>query len=190
MEYDNELHYPDSGTVTAEDNDVRRCSSHFHPLTKLQLKVFNDFKTMQAFGYFPPLKVTRSDVEGFVVVADDKILKGSVITEYCGVVKTLKEANEYDDDDDSLMDLIRNDDENIALVIVPRERGNVAKFISGINNKNKVLARKQNVQSERVVIDGQARVVLYATKDIPAGAQLYYDYNALDKDGFPTENFV
>ena len=88
------------------------------------------------------------------------------------------------------MDLIRNDNEDVALVIVPKHRGNIAKFISGINNHDKVLRMKQNVKSVRMSINGQSRVLLYASKDIPSGSQLYYDYNALEKDGYPTQLFV
>ena len=42
---------------------------------------------MQSNGLYPPLRVTKHDIEGFVVVSDEKIPKYSLITEYCGVGK-------------------------------------------------------------------------------------------------------
>lgn len=88
------------------------------------------------------------------------------------------------------MDLVRAEKEEDSLVIMPNERGNYARFISGINNHNKKLAKKQNVASSRFQIDNECRVMLYAIRDIKPDEQLYYDYNALDKSGYPTENFV
>ena len=108
---------------------------------------------------------------------------------YC-VVEKWSEAKDKYDDDDSLMDLIRNDDDDVALVIVPKDRGNIARFISGVNNHDRKLRAKQNVTSVRYSIHGQSHVLLYASKDIQPGSQLYYDYNALEKGGYPTEKFV
>ena len=88
------------------------------------------------------------------------------------------------------MDLVRSKDEDTSLVIVPGARGNYARFLSGVNNHDKKLSKKQNVASTRFQINGECRVMLYAIKDIKPDVQLYYDYNALDKTGYPTENFV
>ena len=130
-------------------------------------------------------------IQGFVVVASENLPRNGFITEYCGTVETLMTASE--DDNDSIMDLliIPKKDE-ISLCIVPRSHGNIARFISGINNHDKILARKQNVRSARFNINGECRVILFTVKKIKKGEQLYYDYNGGDKTNkrYPTENFV
>ncbi len=79
--------------VSAADNDVTRCTTKFQPLSKVRRDVFDRFKAMQSMGLYPPIRVTKNDIEGFIVVADDRIKKGSLITEYTGVVQTLHEGN-------------------------------------------------------------------------------------------------
>lgn len=39
-------------------------------------------------------------------------------------------------------------------------------------------------------MNGQARVALYAKKDIKKGEILYYDYNEGGFDEYPTEEFI
>ncbi len=60
---------------------------------------------------------------------------------------------------------------------------------SGINNSCGGSKKAQNVKSARFCVDGEARVILYAGRNIAAGERLMYDYNALQKDGYPTEHF-
>lgn len=49
--------------------------------------------------------------------------------------------------------------------------------------------KKQNVRCVRYNIDGEARAILVAIRDIPKGERLYYDYNAYQKE-YPTHHFV
>lgn len=49
--------------------------------------------------------------------------------------------------------------------------------------------KKQNVRCVRFNIDGEARVILVAIRDIPKGERLYYDYNAYQTE-YPTQHFV
>lgn len=49
--------------------------------------------------------------------------------------------------------------------------------------------KKQNVKCVRFDVDGEARALLIAIRDIPKGERLYYDYNGYQQD-YPTEHFV
>jgi hypothetical protein len=88
------------------------------------------------------------------------------------------------------MDLIRTPSSSTSLVICPEKMGNLARFLSGINNKSLKSYKKQNVNSIRFNIDGQVHVLLYAAKGIKKNEVLYYDYNAGGFDGYPTDYFI
>lgn len=88
------------------------------------------------------------------------------------------------------MELIRNPSSSSSLVICPEKKGNIARFLSGINNKDKSAKKKMNVNSSRYDIDGKVHVLLYSFKTIKKGEILYYDYNAGGSASYPTENFV
>lgn len=64
--------------------------------------------------------------------ADRFIRDLTIIAEYAGDVDFLK--NREDDDGDSMMTLMTAVDPAETLVICPDKRGNVARFINGINN--------------------------------------------------------
>lgn len=49
--------------------------------------------------------------------------------------------------------------------------------------------RKQNLKCVRYDVDGEARVLLVANRDISKGERLYYDYNAYEHE-YPTQHFV
>ena len=88
------------------------------------------------------------------------------------------------------MDLLKTTHSSTSLVICPEKRGNMARFLSGINNYNNKSLHKQNVRSIRFNVKGQARIALYACKNIKAGEILYYDYNEGGFNNYPTEEFV
>lgn len=123
----------------------------------------------------------------YVVVADAPIEDRTLLSEYVGQVDFL--ANRECDSCDSIMDLLRTGDPSSSLVIVPDRVGNLARYISGINNADAAAAKKINVRSARFTVGGRVRVVLYAARRILAGERLHYDYNALDKAGYPTHHF-
>ena len=87
------------------------------------------------------------------------------------------------------MDLIRAPSSSNSLVICPESKGNIARFISGINNHDKKAGKKQNVNSIRYNIDGSVHVLLYAARTIKKNEVLYYDYNAGGYNAYPTESF-
>ncbi|KAH7282330.1 hypothetical protein KP509_35G025400 [Ceratopteris richardii] len=142
---------------------------------------------MCARGEWPPLMVTYDPKEGFVVEADGHIKDMTLIAEYTGDVDYMR--NRLNDDSDNLMVLLFPHDASKELVICPDKRGNIARFISGINNHTLEGRKKQNLRCVRYNINGQSRVLLVAIRDIAKGERLYYDYNAYHKE-YPTQHFV
>jgi hypothetical protein len=88
------------------------------------------------------------------------------------------------------MELIRNPSSSNSLVICPEKKGNIARFISGINNLDPNAKKKLNVNSARYDIDGTVHVLLYSSRNIKPGEILHYDYNAGGSESYPTENFI
>ena len=88
------------------------------------------------------------------------------------------------------MELIKTPSSSTTLVICPEKKGNIARFISGINNYDLKSRKKQNVKSIKFEIDGSAHVLLYACKTIKKNETLYYDYNAGGVRSYPTEHFI
>jgi hypothetical protein len=86
------------------------------------------------------------------------------------------------------MVLLRASHSRDSLVVCPSNIGNIARFISGVNNYVPEKARATNVRSARIQIANEAHVILYASTLIRAGDILRYDYNALAKQ-YSTENF-
>ena len=86
-----------------------------------------------------------------MVIADEPIRKFTLITEYVGEVDTL--GNNEHNSNDSIMDLLRTGwemerhirarDPATSLVIIPEKYGNVARYLSGINNSKKESKKKQ-----------------------------------------------
>ena len=68
----------------------------------------------------------------FTVQADADIKDMTFITEYAGDVDYLE--NRASDDCDCIMTLLLTEDPSQRLVICPDKRGNISRFISGINN--------------------------------------------------------
>lgn len=68
----------------------------------------------------------------FTVEADGLIKDMTFLTEYTGDVDYTQ--NREHDDGDSMMSLLSAADKSKSLVICPDKRGNIARFISGINN--------------------------------------------------------
>lgn len=70
--------------------------------------------------------------DSYTVEADGLIKDMTLITEYIGDVDYIK--NRQLDDCDSMMTLLLASDPSKSLVICPDKRGNIARFINGINN--------------------------------------------------------
>ena len=96
----------------------------------------------------------------------------------------------FDTSNDSIFDLIRASSSSQSLIIYPGNKSNIARFISGINNKDNKSRKKINVNSARYDIDGKVHILLYASSKIKKGKTLYYDYNAGGYNAYPTEYFI
>jgi hypothetical protein len=126
--------------------------------------------------YAPLIIAENKNQGGYVVKATDTIAKNTFICEYSGEVQY---ANKITSSSDSLMELKKIG--NLATIdILPDNISNIARFISGINNKT--MKYKQNVLSFRGNIDGLPHVILYASKIIQSGEILYYNYNEGDAE--------
>ena len=74
--------------------------------------------------------------QGFVVRAAADILELTLICEYVGEVDFARN-HIFDKKNDSIMELLRTPRSSTSLVICPEKFGNIARFISGINNEKK-----------------------------------------------------
>ena len=142
----------------------------------MNIAIYREYKSNVANGVFPPLRVKNDDNVGFVVEACENIPPKTLLIEYAGVVKRISESG--DTDSDSLMILLQTDDPETSLIIDPTKAGNIARFISGINNLSYESKKKVNVRTRRIVVDGEIHVILFSSRKIAKGEQLHYDYNA------------
>ncbi|PWZ09170.1 putative Histone-lysine N-methyltransferase ATXR5 [Zea mays] len=143
-------------------------------------------RTMQQRGECPPLLVVFDPLEGFTVQADGDIKDMTFLAEYTGDVDYLE--NRENDDCDCIMTLLLPADPSQMLVICPDKRGNISRFVSGINNHTPDGKKKQNVKCVRYDMDGESHVLLVACRDIACGEKLYYDYNGYEH-AYPTHHF-
>lgn len=157
-------------------------------ISKMNYLIFQRFKELTRQGQYAPIRIEEDKIQGFIVRATEDIPSNTLICEYVGDVDFAR--NRIFDKNDSIMDLLRTARSSTSLVICPEKYGNIARFLSGINNYDKKSCQKQNVQSIRFSVDGHARVVLFAKKNIKAEEILYYDYNAGGFGEYPTSNFV
>lgn len=164
-------------------------SSYLEPgiqkLSDYNKKIYYKFKENSSKGIYAPVEVIDDPVQRFIVRAIDDISQNTIITEYTGEVDLLR--NQLLSNNDSIMDLIRSPNSASSLVILTEKYGNLARFLSGINNYRR--NSKQNVYSIRADIDGAVHVLLLAMRKIKKGEVLYYDYNGVAAN-YPTQDFV
>ncbi|KAI3866802.1 hypothetical protein MKW92_050387 [Papaver armeniacum] len=184
--FSNYLTYVD-GLAPRSANNPTLEDGGMQVLPKEDIDTLNLCKSMMERGEWPPLLVVFDPQEGFTVEADKPIKDLTIITEYTGDVDFLK--NREHDDGDSMMTLISASDTSQSLVICPDKRGNIARYINGINNHSPEGRKKQNLKCVRFNVNGECRVLLIANRDIKKGERLYYDYNGLEQE-YPTEHFV
>ncbi|KAK1424587.1 hypothetical protein QVD17_19920 [Tagetes erecta] len=186
-QFSNDLTYDIQGMAPRSANSSSFEKGGMQVLSKQDKDAFNLCKAMMANGECPPLMVVFDPLEGFTVEADKFIKDLTIITEYVGDVDYLH--NRENDDGDSIMTLLSAAHPCKTLVICPDKRSNIARFINGINNHTPEGKKKQNLKCVRFDVDGEARVLLIANRDISKGERLYYDYNAYEHE-YPTHHFV
>ncbi|KAB1210299.1 putative Histone-lysine N-methyltransferase ATXR5 [Morella rubra] len=186
MEFSDDLTYmPDMAPRSA--NQAKFENGGMQVLSKEDTETLEQCRAMYKRGECPPLIVVFDSCEGFTVEADGQIKDMTFIAEYVGDVDYIK--NREHDDCDSMMTLLSATDPSRSLVICPDKRGNIVRFINGINNHTLESRKKQNCKCVRYNVNGECRVFLVATRDIAKGERLYYDYNGYEHE-YPTHHFV
>lgn len=69
-------------------------------------------------------------------------------------------------------------DPKTSLIIDPTVNGNIARFLSGVNNRCIFSKRRANVRTRRFFLNGKCRVVLFTAKNLEPNDKLHYDYNS------------
>ena len=172
---------PESMNNSLLEHDIKEIA----PYNK---ETYYKFKEKSRNGEYAPIEIIDDPIQRFIVKAIDDICMNTIICEYTGEVTLLRKK--IFDKNDSIMELIRTPSSDTSLVICPEKYGNLARFISGVNNFNAYLKKKQNVNSIRLSIDGSVHILLIAKRNIKKGEILYYDYNAGGYNSYPTYNFV
>ncbi|KAK9293035.1 hypothetical protein L1049_021019 [Liquidambar formosana] len=186
MEFSDDLTYL-SDLAPRSANQAKFENGGMQVLSKEDTETLEQCRAMCKRGECPPLTVVFDLCEGFTVEADGQIKDMTFITEYTGDVDYIK--NREHDDCDSMMTLLLATDPSNSLVICPDKRGNIARFINGINNHTLEGKKKQNCKCVRYSVNGECRVFLVATRDIAKGERLYYDYNGYEHE-YPTHHFI
>lgn len=160
----------------------------------LELETMNK-KDIAAFRQYKrdpigPYIVVPAEGLGYDVKAIKEIPRGTIICEYIGEVISKRTAITTSSDNDSLMELFVTNDADTTLLIRPQINTNIARFINGVNNSDPEAWKRINLQSVRLRIEGEPRVLLYARRNIQSGESLIYDYNAGGKELFPTDGFL
>ncbi|KAL5703630.1 putative Histone-lysine N-methyltransferase atxr5 [Ranunculus cassubicifolius] len=186
MEFSNDLTYI-SGMAPKSANQASLEHGGMQGLSKEDKETLEQCRAMWKRGEWPPLVVVFDTREGYTVEADSQIKDMTLISEYTGDVDFIK--NREDDDCDSMMTLLSATDTSKSLVICPDKRGNIARFINGINNHTPEGRKKQNLKCVRYNVNGECRVLLVAIRDIAKGERLYYDYNGYEY-AYPTYHFI
>ncbi|KAL2652870.1 hypothetical protein R1flu_020998 [Riccia fluitans] len=186
IEYSDELTYP-LGCAPRESNDASLEVGGMQEMNKDDRAAYELSKQMWREGQVAPLIVTHDPGQGFVVEADSPIKDMTIVAEYTGDVDFMR--NRVNDDGNSIMGLLFTEEPSKELVICPDKRANIARFVSGINNHTREGKKKQNLRCIRYNVDGEARALLIAIRDIAKGERLYYDYNAYLSD-YPTHCFL
>ncbi|KAF6163632.1 hypothetical protein GIB67_036092 [Kingdonia uniflora] len=186
IEFSNDLSFM-PGMAPRSANQASFEKGGMQALCKEDIETLEHCQAMCTRGEWPPLIVVFDSHEGFTVEADSQIKHMTLIAEYTGDVDYIK--NREDDDCDSMMTLLLAKNPSGSLVICPDKRGNIARFINGINNHTMQGRKKQNLKCVRYNVNGECRVLLVASRDIAKGERLYYDYNGYEYQ-YPTHHFV
>ena len=184
--FNDDLVYMDPDCPAKMNNSL--LETGINEISPYNKKIYYSFKERSRKGEYAPVEVIDDPIQRFIVKAIDDIQMNTIICEYTGEVTLLRKK--IFDKNDSIMELIRTPSSNTSLVICPENYGNLARFLSGVNNYDSKLKRKQNVYSIRLSIDGTVHILLLALRNIKKGEVLYYDYNAGGYDEYPTEHFV
>ncbi|CAA2934213.1 probable Histone-lysine N-methyltransferase ATXR5 [Olea europaea subsp. europaea] len=133
IEFSYELTYM-PGMAPRSANQAEFENGGMQVLSKEDTETLELCRAMYKRGECPPLIVTFDSCEGYTVEADGPIKNMTLIAEYTGDVDYIKHREL--DDCDSMMTLLLAIDPSKSLVVCPDKRGNIARFINGINNNS------------------------------------------------------
>jgi integrase len=159
-------------------------SSRLSPVCQENAEIFRRFKERSRGMMYAPLVLEQDATQGWIVRATRRIEARTLLCEYSGQVMKYSKAPKSD----SVMEYV--DYLGCSYVIVPDSVGNIARFISGVNNSRKEDASRVNVLSMKCNIDDNIHILLFACKTIEAGDVLYYDYNGGDLQEYQTDRFI
>lgn len=131
---------------------------------------------LNAFPTASLVQIIYDENFGFSVKALASMPRHTIIGEYLGEVTTVEHSGQSNSD--SLMVLLDTGDPQTSLIIDPTHAGNIARFLSGINNRSLLSKRKANVRTRRFQDNGKVHVCLFTSRRVEAGEILNYDYNA------------
>ncbi|TKY73854.1 Histone-lysine N-methyltransferase ATXR5 [Spatholobus suberectus] len=155
MEFSDHLTYL-PGMAPRSANQATLENGGMQILSKEDMETVEHCNAMSKRGEFPPFMVVYDSCEGYTVEADDPIKDMTIIAEYTGDVDYLDHRQR--DDCDSMMTLLIAAESSQSLVICADKRGNIARFISGINNHKQEGKKKQNCKCVRYSVNGEVRV--------------------------------
>lgn len=185
IQFNDDLCFPNDNCKESMNNALKEPG--VQEISDYNKKIYYKFKEMSRKAEYCALEILLDEVQGFVVKATADIPNLTLICEYTGEVCLARDK--LFDKNDSIMELIKSPSCADCLVIAPEKFGNIARFLSGINNTDSKSKKKQNVKSIKFSIDGSVHILLYACRTIKKGQLLYYDYNAGGYGNYPTEHF-
>lgn len=143
IDFDDNLRY--SNKSCNSDKNQANLEQNLQKMDQQTLKIFKEFKKMSKEANYVPVLIEPDKTQGFFVRAFEDIQEMTLIAEYVGDVDFAR--NRIFDKNDSIMDLLRTTRSKTSLVICPEKYGNLARFLSGINNSEKGAKKKQNVNN-------------------------------------------
>lgn len=123
------------GYATPDMNNTELEVGPVQQLSKTNEKIFQRFKTRSRQGFYCNVEIVNTLNMGMAVVARDPIKEMTLIAEYAGEVRTLRSALVHKSD--SIMDLLCTPFSATSLVIIPDDYANLARFLNGVNTKDR-----------------------------------------------------
>ena len=156
--FDDNLVYSD---ICPQEMNSYLLENGIQELSEENIKIYKKFKQKSQQGFYGPIEVVWDETQGYIAKATATIKMNTIISEYSGQVFFFRDGL-FMTKGDSTMELIHSPVSDTSLVIIPKDYGNLARFLSGINNTE--INNKQNVYSLRVNIEGSIHVLLLAKK--------------------------
>jgi hypothetical protein len=175
--FSDELQYPFSRVQPLQEG----IDTKVKKLNPQELEVIRKFKMQTAEGVYGPLIILEDPNKGYIVKTTSVIKRNCLIGFYSGDVDSYN-FKHNSSHDDSLLTLHYSDGVGDKyhfrhLVISSLVRGNITRYLSGINNIKPEEKLKINIRADVVNVDGFLNVMFRTTRNIACHEELYWDYN-------------